>query len=279
LSLPFGLRRAVEASAARGEKWLVALDFDGTLAPLRRARAAAHLPHGRRLMLQRLGRMAGVRVVIVSGRALTDLRRRCRIRGAALSGEHGMSLLGFGRAWVHPRTARLHRESAALAAAARNLALAMRGVEVEEKRTSVSVHWRKSPAVRRHPEALGGALMGLLHRGWKIASGKCVWELRPDIARGKGDAILLAQRRLGPGARVLFIGDDETDEEGFRRLGRAAWTVRVGPGKTAARWRVGGPADVDALLRELSHARRQAGLPASPSRTRPRSSTRRAPQR
>lgn len=279
MSLPSALRSAVEASAARGEKWLVALDFDGTLAPLRRARSAAHLPHGRRLMLQRLGLMPGVRVVIVSGRALADLRRRCRIRGAALSGEHGMSLLGFGRAWAHPATARLHRESAALSAAASRLTLGMRGVEVEEKRTSVSVHWRKSRSVRRHPEGLGGALAGLLHAGWRIASGKCVWELRPDIARGKGDAIALAQRRMGRGTRVLFIGDDATDEEGFRRLGRGAWTVRVGGGETAARWRVQGPKDVNALLLELSAARRQAGLPPAPSLTRPRSSTRRAPQR
>ena len=254
-------------------------DFDGTLAPLRRARSDARLPHARRLMLQRLGRMPGVRVVIVSGRQLSDLRRRCRIDGAAFSGEHGMSLTGFGRAWSHPATARLHRECTALAAAAARLTLGMPGVEVERKRTSVSVHWRKSPAVRRRPEGLGGALAGLLHSGWRLAGGKCVWELRPGLARGKGDAILLAQRRLGPDARVLFIGDDETDEEGFRRLGRAAWTVRVGRGETAARWRVGGPADVDALLVELSAARRQAGFSASPSRTRPRSSTRRAPQR
>ncbi len=279
MSLPSELRRAVEASAARGEKWLVALDFDGTLAPLRRARSAARLPHGRGLMLQRLGLLPGVRVVIVSGRALSDLRRRCHIRGIALSGEHGMSLLGFGRAWAHPATARLSRESAALATAVSRLTLGMKGVEVEKKRTSVSVHWRKSPAVRRHPEGLGGVLAGLLRAGWRVAAGKCVWELRPDIARGKGDAILLARRRLDPGARVLFIGDDATDEEGFRRLGRKAWTVRVGPGDTAARWRVSGPADVDALLVELSAARRQAGMSPSPSRTRPRSSTRRAPQR
>lgn len=279
MSLPSGLRHAVEASAADGEKWLVALDFDGTLARLRRARSAAQLPSGRRRMLQRLGRMPGVRVVIVSGRELSDLLRRCRIRGAAFSGEHGMSLIGFGPPWSHPATAKLHRESSSLAAAAARLTLGMSGVEVEKKRTSVSVHWRKSPAVRRDPEGLGQALASLLPRGWRLAGGKCVWELRPGLARGKGDAILLAQKRLGPGSRVLFIGDDATDEEAFMKLGRAAWTVRVGPGKTAARWRVGGPGDVDALLVELSEARRQAGLSPSPSRTRPRSSTRRAPQR
>ncbi|MBI2363324.1 MAG: trehalose-phosphatase [Elusimicrobia bacterium] len=279
MSLPAGLRRALEASAARGDKWLVALDFDGTLAPLRRARSAAHLPRGRRLMLQRLGRLPGVRVVIVSGRALGDLRRRCRIRGAALSGEHGMSLSGVGPAWAHPATPRLRRQSAKLAAAAARLTLGMPGVEVEPKRTSVAVHWRRSQAVRSDPEGLGRALEGLLPGGWRLSGGKCVWELRPGVARGKGDAIRLAQRRLGIGAKVLFIGDDETDEEGFRRLGRAAWTVRVGRGETSARWRVRGPAEVDALLVGLSRTRAQAALSPSPSRTRPRSSTRRAPQR
>jgi|CXWL01.1.fsa_nt_gi trehalose 6-phosphate phosphatase len=279
MSLPAGLRREIESSAGRGEKWLVALDFDGTLAPLRRARSAVHLPHGRRLMLQRLGRMPDVRIVIVSGRALYDLRRRCRISGAALSGEHGMSLIGFGPAWVHPATARLRRESEMLADAASRLTAGMLGVEVERKRTSVSIHWRNAPTVRRHPEGLGRALSGLLRGGWRIAAGKCVWELRPDVARGKGDAILLARKRLGAGARILFIGDDATDEEGFKRLGRASWTVRVGAGRTAARWRVNGPADVDALLVELLAARRQAVLSASESRTRPRSSMRRAPHR
>ncbi len=279
MRLPETLRRALAASAARGEDWLIALDFDGTLAPLRRARSEAQLPPARRLALERLGRMPGVRVVIVSGRGLSDLRRRCRIRGAALSGEHGMSLTGFGRDWAHRATVRLHRESRALAQAASLLTSAMPGVEVEEKRTSVTVHWRRSPAVRRHPEALGEALMGLLRSGWRIASGKCVWELRPDLARGKGDAILLAQKRMGAGVRVLFAGDDATDEEGFRRLGRGAWTVRVGRGETAARWRVGGPEDVDALIAALSEARLQAGLRPSPRRTRTRSSTRRAPRR
>lgn len=279
MSVPRDLALAFGRSAARGEKWLIALDFDGTLAPIRRARSEAQLPPARRLALERLGRMPGVRVLIVSGRGLSDLRRRCRIRGAALSGEHGMSLTGFGRDWAHPATVRLHRESRTLADAASRLTLAMPGVEVEEKRTSVTVHWRRSPAVRRHPEALGGALMGLLRSGWRIASGKCVWELRPDHARGKGDAILLAAKRMGSGIRVLFAGDDATDEEGFRRLGRRAWTVRVGRGDTAARWRVRGPEDVDALIAALSEARRQAGLAPSPRRTRPRSSTRRAPQR
>lgn len=282
MSLPAGLARALAASARRAEPWLIALDFDGTLVALRRVRTSVRLSPARRLRLEKLGLLPGVRVLIVSGRGLADLRLRCRIRGAALSGGHGMSLTGFGRAWVHPASARLRRESAALAAAAARLTRDMPGVEVEAKRTSVSVHWRRCAAVRRNPEGLGRALSGLLRGGWRLAGGKCVWELRPGLACGKCEAILLAQRRLGPGTRVLFVGDDETDEEGFRRLERGtpiAWTVRVGPGKTAARWRVRGPTEVDVLLARLAALRRQAGLPSSVSRTRPRSSTRRAPQR
>lgn len=279
VSLPAGLRRSIIKSAARNETWLIALDFDGTLAPLRRAHAEIQLSHKRRKILQRLASLSGVRLLIVSGRELEDLRRRCLLRGAAFSGEHGMNLIGVGTRWAHPGAVHLQRHCAALAGSVERLTKDMRGVEVEEKRTSITVHWRNSAVVRRAPEVLGAALSEIRPHGWRVAGGKCVWEFRPDDARGKGDVILLARDRIGAGTKVLFIGDDRTDEEGFRRLGRGAWTVRVGPGVTAARWRVGGLRGVDRLLTELAQIRGQAVFSAEASRTRPRSSTRRAPQR
>ena len=77
MSLPAGLARALKASAARGEGLLLALDFDGTLARLRRRRDAPRLPARRRALLRSLARTPGVRVLIVSGRELADLRGRC----------------------------------------------------------------------------------------------------------------------------------------------------------------------------------------------------------
>lgn len=84
---------------------LIAIDFDGTLAALKRDPAAVRLSAARRALLARLGRAPGVRVLVVSGRPQAFLRRGLAGAGAALSGEHGWVLEGIGPRWRHPRLA------------------------------------------------------------------------------------------------------------------------------------------------------------------------------
>ena len=97
---------------------LIALDFDGTLAALKRDPAAVRLSAARRALIDRLGRKAGVRVVVVSGRPQAFLRRALAGAGAALSGEHGWVLEGVGPRWTHPRLRLRGRQARALAAGA-----------------------------------------------------------------------------------------------------------------------------------------------------------------
>lgn len=231
------------------KRLLVALDFDGTLAALKRDPAAVRLSAGRRALLARLGRVPGTRVLIVSGRPRAFLRRALAGSGAALAAEHGWTLDGLGPRWSHPRLGLRARQARALAAAAARAVRGLPGVRVEAKATAVAVHWRRAPGVIRDPSGLRRLLAGLLPSGWRLSGGKRIWEFRPSDRWGKGEAILLAARRLR--ADIMFIGDDETDEEAFRRLGRRALTVKVGPGRTRARKRVGGLAGVDVLLKRL----------------------------
>lgn len=228
---------------------LVALDFDGTLAAIRREPAAVRLSVARRALLARLARAPGVTVLVVSGRPQAFLRRALAGAGAALAGEHGWVLEGIGRRWSHPRLSLRARQARALAAAARRAVRGLQGVRVEAKTAAVAVHWRRAPGVIRDPSGLRRALAALLARGWRLSGGKKIWEFRPADRWGKGEVVELAARRLR--ARVVFIGDDATDEEAFRSLGRHARTVKVGPGPTRARERVRGVAGVDALLRRL----------------------------
>lgn len=232
------------------KRLLVAVDFDGTLTGLRRDPSSVRLPAARRSLLARLGRTPGVRVLIVSGRPQAFLRRALFGTGAALAGEHGWVLEGVGPRWSHSRLTLRTRQANMLAVAARRAVRGLKGVQVEAKTTAVAVHWRRAPGVLRDPSGLRRVLSALLPSGWRLSGGKRIWEFRPADAGGKGEAIALAARRLR--ARVVFIGDDETDEEAFRLLGRGARTVKVGPGPTLARERVGGVAGVDAFLRRLA---------------------------
>lgn len=229
---------------------LVAVDFDGTLVPIRKNPAAVRLSAGRRALLRRLARAPGVRLLVVSGRPQAFLRRAFAGVDAALAGEHGWVLEGVGPAWRHEGLSSRAREARAIAKAARRAVGEFSGVCVELKKTAVAVHWRAAPSVIHDPAPLHRLLTALLPQGWRLAGGKRIFEFRPADPWGKGDAVTMAARRLK--AKAVFIGDDVTDEEAFLHLGRSAMTVKVGPGPTLARERVAGLAGVDTVLRGLA---------------------------
>lgn len=231
---------------------LIALDLDGTLAGMRRDPDSVRIPP-RRLGLLRALESSGIKVLVVSGRPLGFLRRALSGTGAALAGEHGWIMRGVGRAWSHPERARRGREARRIAGSARRAAARWPGCRVEMKNAAVAVHYRESPSASMAPDALRRALRRLAPAGWRLTGGKKVWEFRPADRWGKGDVIRLAARRLR--ARIVFAGDDATDEEAFASLGRYARSIKVGAGPTKARERVRGTAGLDSLLKSILRGR------------------------
>jgi trehalose-phosphatase len=85
----------------------------------------------------------------------------------------------------------------------------------------------------------------------RVTRGKCVLEVRPQTRWDKGSAVAWLDRRCDTRGRVLYLGDDRTDEDAFRaanRLGGISIAVGTRPGRTAARWWLPGPRDVGKLL-------------------------------
>jgi len=78
-----------------------------------------------------------------------------------------------------------------------------------------------------------------------MQAGKLVYELKPG-GRDKGTAIEEYMREPPFAGRTpVFVGDDLTDEYGFEVVNRlGGHSVKVGPGASAARWRI---ADADAV--------------------------------
>jgi trehalose 6-phosphate phosphatase len=77
------------------------------------------------------------------------------------------------------------------------------------------------------------------------------------VDASKGSALDLLRSRLGATA-ALFVGDDVTDETAFAVLRDGDVGVKVGPGETAARYRVEDPEEVTAVLELLAEERRAA---------------------
>jgi trehalose 6-phosphate phosphatase len=66
----------------------------------------------------------------------------------------------------------------------------------------------------------------------------------------KGTALRRLVEELGAAA-AMYLGDDVTDEDGFRALAPDGLTVKIGEGPTDARYRVADPAGALAVLRRL----------------------------
>ena len=237
------------------ERLLVFLDFDGTLAPIVPRPDAATLPAPVRRTLDRLARL--MPVVIVSGRTLSDLKRRVGVPGLRYVAHHGLVYKEPGSA-MRWRGRRVPRETVrqwmrVLQAAAEGVP----GALVEGKGMSVALHHRlvrPADRVRLRRQALRALAPWLADGSALLVRGKCVLEVRPAGSWNKGAAVAALLRRPWARNRVpVYFGDDQTDFDAFRVVRNQGFAVRVGGRRGIAgehSW-VSGPGAVAVLLRWL----------------------------
>jgi trehalose-phosphatase len=230
------------------------LDYDGTLTPIVERPEDAVLAEATREVLRRVARRHPL--AIVSGRDLEDVRARVALEDAHYAGCHGFEIAG-------PRGSRVHEAAAAaapqLGAAADMVAHDTRGidgVQLERKRFTLAVHYRRvrheADAHAVHEAVLRAQAR---HPALRVTSGKKVFELQPDVDWDKGRAVLwLIETLQLRDALPVYIGDDATDEDAFRALaGRGVGiAVQEAPRDTAAAWRLRDPDEVRALLEGLA---------------------------
>ncbi len=249
-----------EAALAGGPSRLLLLsDFDGTLCEFRNDPESVRLTRPRRAALSTLARRPAVCVGIVSGRRAADILDRTALDGPVYyAGLHGMEILGpdggFTVGQLADYRGRLQELRASLAAAVRHLD----GVFLEDKDLSVALHVRAAaPEDRARAEETFWTLASpALEAGRaRVQRGHCVFELLPDIAWNKGNAVRWieadATRRLGSTVRPVYLGDDRTDEHAFEAVGDRGVTVIVGRAPSAAAHRLPDPAAVERLLDRL----------------------------
>ena len=252
------------ATRLAGSPLLVMLDIDGTLAPIAARPELAVVPPETRRAVAALASRPHTHVALVTGRAAADGRRMVAVGRTWVIGTHGSEVASpDGDVEIDPAVEPFRP---AIAQAARQVAAAVaaiRGVIFEDKTWSLSVHYRLAdPSVGPRLRATVDEIAD--RHGLLVTSGKMIVEVRAPAPVDKGTAVVsLAQRlgALGEGASLLFIGDDATDEDGFRQL-RArvphAVTVRVSGQEempTAAEFSVRDPAAVRETLEWLLRLR------------------------
>ncbi|MGH8921337.1 MAG: trehalose-phosphatase [Actinomycetes bacterium] len=229
---------------------LVALDFDGVLAPIVPVPSDARPLPAAAAAIGALATLPDTTVALVSGRGLADL---AAVSGfgtpVRLVGSHGGEFDDGAAVLDAAERSRLDR----LVAEVREIAGDTAGVTLEPKPAGIAVHVRNAApdvgervldALRSGPAARDGI---------EATPGKEVLDLAV-LQVSKGVAIDTLRERLDADA-VLFAGDDVTDETAFARLRSGDVGVKVGDGDTAAEFRVADPGAVAELLEQLLKAR------------------------
>jgi trehalose 6-phosphate phosphatase len=253
----------VHALGAELSQTLIALDFDGTLAPIVPDPAAARPHPGVTEALAALAR-AGAQIAVITGRdagTAAELGGFDAVPGLVIEGLYGAESWQAGQLTASVEPAEIGELRARLPAL---LAAHVADPEVwiEDKRLSLVVHTRRAadPGAAifslREPLAVLAGQLGL-----EVHDGRHVLEIRlPGYDKGVVLRRLVA--RFDPSG-VLFAGDDVGDlpafavvgelrERGLRAFGVAAASAEVAALDEVADLSVDGPAGVLALLKALA---------------------------
>ncbi|RZS65952.1 trehalose 6-phosphate synthase/phosphatase [Agromyces ramosus] len=256
--------QAAISTLASTERLLVALDFDGTLAPLVDRPEDARATDRSRAAIERLAVADDTRVAIVSGRALASLDEVASPPdGTLLSGSHGVELqldpAGVTIDLRDSEMAKLER----LSSIVEEVAAGADGAWIERKPAGLALHTRRlsttAGTALQHSarDKVEAELLGIT-----VRTGKAVLEFAVRSS-DKGESLARLRQHVGATA-TIYIGDDVTDEDAFAALDDDDVGVKVGQGKSIATYRVRSPEDVAELLERLADARDAAREGASP---------------
>lgn len=237
------------------ERTLCAFDFDGTLAPIADHPDHAGMRQRTRDLLRRLSALYPC--IVVSGRNRASvLKMLSDVHVAGVLGNHGAE---SGRTPGSRKDVK--RWKAALEPALGPLP----GTWIEEKESCLAIHYRQSPQkaeTRRRIFAAAASLENV-----RVFGGKQVVNVVADVAPHKGDALAAERDRLQCNW-VLYLGDDENDEDAFALAGNVV-PVRIGrKQRTHARYYLRTQKEIDELLEMLVQLREDEGEkpPAANSR-------------
>ncbi|MEU1505633.1 trehalose-phosphatase [Kitasatospora sp. NPDC005748] len=239
-------RAGLEAILRAPREAVVALDFDGTLAPIVADPSRARAHPGAAGALAELAPRVGA-IVVVTGRPAAlavEYGGFGDVDGVVVLGHYGAERWEGGELTAPPAHPGVARARAALDGVLARVG-APAGTWVEDKGRSLAVHTRRTEAPEEAFELLRAPVEALAaEHGLVVEPGRLVLELRPPGV-DKGAALIGFLRERGARA-VLYAGDDLGDVAAF-----AAVEKLRGEG-LAGLLVCSGTVDGDAPVRELA---------------------------
>lgn len=231
-------------------------DFDGVLVEIAPTPDAISVPDDLPGRLEALNTALGGAFAIITGRPIAEIDAFLALsRPLAISGSHGAETRRNGT--LEPPNPALAATAHAIATRAQAALADTPGILIEAKPAGAAIHYRGAPEMRAQARAALEAAIADTP-DFHIVSGKMVFEARRK-GTDKGRAIAQWMNHPPFAGRVpVFIGDDVTDEDGFRAVqAMNGIGIKLGTGETQARFRLPdiatGYALFDAIARNTMH--------------------------
>ena len=202
------------------------LDYDGTLAPFSCNPAQAYPYPEISETLRRIQCSTDTRLVVVTGRRVSDIPKLLNLTGIEIWGCHGLERL---RADGSNEIARIDARLLAAIETVNQL-IACEGFSnlAERKTASIAIHWRGK-------EHISENIVRRMRHIWSMIPDRADLRFAPfdggieiRVARiDKGDAVRTIFRDMGPNVAMAYLGDDITDEDAFGALTRRGLNVLV----------------------------------------------------
>nr|WKE35568.1 TPS [Bactrocera dorsalis] len=212
-------------------KLALLLDYDGTLAPIAPHPDLATLSPEIKNVLFKLSNHSDVYVAVISGRNVDNVKRMVGIEGITYAGNHGLEILHpDGSKFVHPMPIEYEDKVSHLLKALQD-SVCRDGAWVENKGALLTFHYRETPAELR-PAMIEKARGLIIKYGFKATEAHCALEARPPVQWNKGRAsIYILRTSFGVDwserIKIIYVGDDLTDEDAMVALKGMARTFRV----------------------------------------------------
>ncbi|XP_056642660.1 uncharacterized protein LOC130898206 isoform X2 [Diorhabda carinulata] len=244
-------------------KLALLLDYDGTLAPIAPHPDLAIIPAETKNVLQRLSNVSDCYIAIVSGRNVNNVKDMVGIEGITYAGNHGLEILHpDGTKFVHPMPTEFHDKVGNLMRQLQEK-VCRDGAWVENKGALLTFHFRETP-VQLRPALEKQAIELISEAGFNADIAHCAVEARPPVEWNKGRASIYILRTAfgvdwSERIRIIYVGDDQTDEDAMQALKGMAATFRVTTSlitKTSAERRL---PSTDAVLTMLKWVERHLG--------------------
>lgn len=242
---------------------LFVASFDGALAEYQDDPARVRVTPARLALLNRLQRLPGVVVAVISGRPLNDLRSRIPLdEDAYYIGLHGLEIAGpqfvqSCREAMHPyRDCMLD-----VALRLDDVISDVPGVRVEYKGPIVALHTREAApehVVWSRFQLLSAAADLVNAESVRALRGHDVLELLPNVDCSRAEALRTVRRCVEAHHRrvafTVYIGEDIVDDDALSAIGERGVAAVIGR-RTHAAYHLDSCDDLDAVINKLIETR------------------------